>query len=102
MPTLRSQAHWLVAQNADARPKPAKELANPYARADREIKHENTTSCKNKAGRGICMISKPKNINQLRSDKLVGITPAQFLHEDRYSAILLKRTFIPPCSALPV
>jgi len=42
------------------------------------------TSCKNKAGRSICMISKPKNINQLRSDKFVGNTPAQFLHEDRY------------------
>ncbi len=41
------------------------------------------TSCKNKAGRGICMTSKPKNINQLWSDKQVGITPAQFLHEDR-------------------
>jgi hypothetical protein len=45
--------------------------------------HERTTSCKNKAGRGICMTSKSKNINQLRSDKFVGNTPAQFLHEDR-------------------
>ena len=43
MPTLRSQAHWLVAQKADTRPKPAKELANPNARTDRKIKHENTT-----------------------------------------------------------
>ena len=42
MPTLRSQAHWLVAQKADTRPKPAKEHANPNARADRKIKHENT------------------------------------------------------------
>ena len=42
-----------------------------------------TTSCKNKAGRGICMTSKLKYINQLRSDKFVGIIPAQFLHEDR-------------------
>lgn len=42
MPTLRSQAHWLVAQKADPRPKPAKELANPNARADSELKHENT------------------------------------------------------------
>jgi len=31
-PTLRSQAHWLVAQKASARPKPAKELAYPNAR----------------------------------------------------------------------
>lgn len=30
--SLRSQAHWLVAQKADARPKPAKELAYPNAR----------------------------------------------------------------------
>lgn len=29
---LRSQAHWLVAQKANARPKPAKELAYPNAR----------------------------------------------------------------------
>ncbi len=35
------------------------------------------TSCKNKAGRGICMTSEQKYINQLRSDKFVGITPAQ-------------------------
>jgi hypothetical protein len=42
-----------------------------------------TTSCKNKAGRSICMTSKLKNISQLRSDKFVWITPAQFLHEDR-------------------
>jgi hypothetical protein len=32
------------------------------------------------------MTSKPKNINQLRSDKLDGITPAQFLQEDRLSS----------------
>ena len=44
-PTLRSQAHWLVAQKANTRPKPAKELTNPNARADTKIKHENTTSC---------------------------------------------------------
>ena len=31
-PTLRSQAHWLVAQKTNARPKPAKELAYPNAR----------------------------------------------------------------------
>jgi hypothetical protein len=31
-PTLRSQAHWLVAQKADTRPKPTKELAYPNAR----------------------------------------------------------------------
>ena len=43
MPTLRSQAHWQVAQKADTQPKPAKELANPIARADRRMKHENTT-----------------------------------------------------------
>ncbi len=43
MPTLRSQAHWQVAQKADPQPKPAKELANTIARADRRIKHENTT-----------------------------------------------------------
>lgn len=43
MPTLCSQAHWQVAQKADPQPKPAKELANPIARADRRIKHENTT-----------------------------------------------------------
>lgn len=43
MPTLRSQAHWLVTQKADTRPKPAKELANPNARTDRKTKHENTT-----------------------------------------------------------
>ncbi len=30
-PSLRSQAHWLVAQKANARPKPAKELAYPSA-----------------------------------------------------------------------
>jgi len=29
MPTLRSQAHWLVAQKANARPKQTKELAYP-------------------------------------------------------------------------
>ena len=29
---LRNQAHWLVAQKADTRPKPAKELAYPNAR----------------------------------------------------------------------
>jgi len=29
---LRSQAHWLVAQKANTRPKPAKELAYPNAR----------------------------------------------------------------------
>ena len=32
MPTLRSQAHWLVARKANARPKPTKELAYPNAR----------------------------------------------------------------------
>jgi len=32
MPTLRSQAHWLVAQKAITQPKPAKELAYPNAR----------------------------------------------------------------------
>jgi hypothetical protein len=40
---LRSQAHWQVAQKANARPKPAKELANPIARVACGIKHENTT-----------------------------------------------------------
>jgi hypothetical protein len=30
--TLRSQAHWLVTQKANPRPKPAKELAYPNAR----------------------------------------------------------------------
>lgn len=34
MPTLRSQAHCLVAQ-ADTHPKPAKELAYPNTRTDR-------------------------------------------------------------------
>ena len=29
---LHSQAHWLVAQKANTRPKPAKELAYPNAR----------------------------------------------------------------------
>jgi len=33
------------------------------------------------------MISKVKNINRLGSDQQVGITPAQFLHEDRLAAI---------------
>ena len=42
-----------------------------------------TTSCKIKAGEGNGMTSKQKHINQLRSDKLVGFTPAQILHEDR-------------------
>lgn len=42
-PSLHCQAHWLVTQKADTRPKPAKELANPNARADRKIKHEDTT-----------------------------------------------------------
>lgn len=36
-PTLRSQAHWLVAQKANTLPKPAKELAYPNARADYKI-----------------------------------------------------------------
>jgi len=30
--SLRSQAHWLVAQKANTRPKPAKEFAYPNAR----------------------------------------------------------------------
>jgi len=30
--TLGSQAHWLVAQKANTRPKPAKELAYPNIR----------------------------------------------------------------------
>jgi hypothetical protein len=33
---LRSQAHWLVAQKANARPKPAKELAYPIPRTERQ------------------------------------------------------------------
>ncbi len=33
---LRSQAHWLVAQKANARPKPAKELAYPNPRTERQ------------------------------------------------------------------
>lgn len=36
-PTPHCQAHWLVAQNANARPKPAKEIVNPNARTDIEI-----------------------------------------------------------------
>ena len=51
------------------------------------------TSCKIKAGRSICMTSKQKYINQLRSDKFVGITPAQILHEDRHTAQKILITF---------
>ena len=34
-----SQAHWLVAQKANARPKPAKELAYPNARRSEKVWH---------------------------------------------------------------
>jgi len=34
--TLSSQAHWLVARKADIRPKPAKELAYPNARKEKQ------------------------------------------------------------------
>jgi len=40
------------------------------------------------------MTSKQKYINQLRSDKLVGITPAQFLHEDRYVLFMKRQLYI--------
>lgn len=46
------------------------------------------TSCKIKAGCSICMTSKQKYMNQLQSDKFVGIKPAQILHEDRYAQLI--------------
>jgi len=54
------------------------------------------------------MTSKQKNINQLRSDKFVGKTPAQFLHEDRWGTIAIEvlkpsgfsKGILPRCAAI--
>ncbi len=52
---------------------------------DKRVK-QHPTSGKIKAGCSSSLTSKQKHKNQLRSDNLVGFTPAQILPEDRCGA----------------